>query len=375
MRKSYLAWIVASLVILGLVLVFVLHSSSPTPVSSAPSIPVTVAAASRQDVPVFLVGLGNVQAFNTVTVRAQIDGQLQKIAFKEGQDVHVGDLLAQIDPRTYQAALDQAVAKKAEDEAQLANARLDLQRYAGLVEKNYVARQQLDTTQALVAQLTATVQGDQAAIENARVLLGYTSITAPIEARTGIRLVDVGNIVHAADAGGIVVLTQLHPIAVVFTLPEDSVPRLLKAMKDGALPVSALSRDGQQRFDQGVLELVDNQIDQTTGTVRLKAIMPNHDGLLWPGQFVNAKVLLETLKNKITVPVNAIQRGPQGAFGFVVTQDGTVDVRKLTLGEISEGLAVIEGGIGDGERVVTAGQFRLQQGTHVQVATTAESAR
>lgn len=333
----------------------------------APAVPVSAAVASRRDVPVYLEGLGNVQAYNSVTIRPQVDGQLRQIAFKEGQELHAGDLLVQIDPRTYQAALDQAQAKRAQDQAQLTNARTDLVRYTGLVEKNYVARQQLDTTRALVNQLEAAVQGDDAAIENARVMLGYTTIKSPIDGRTGIRLVDVGNIVHANDANGIVVITQVHPISVLFTLPEDSVTRIVQAMAAAPLKVVALSRDGTKLLDQGTLELIDNQIDQTTGTIRLKATMPNTKGMLWPGQFVNARVQVSTLPQAVTIPATAVQRGPQGAYAFVVKSDATVEMRQLALGEVSEGMAVIESGIKEGNSVVTEGQYRLQAGTRVEV--------
>ena len=327
--------------------------------------PVVLAEAARRDLEVHLQGLATVQAFNTVTIRAQVDGQLSRIVFREGQEVRVGDLLAEIDARSFQAALDQAIARKAQDEAQLANARNDLQRYRGLVEQNYVARQQLDVTQAQVKQLEAAVLGDQAAIEAARVTLGYTAIRSPIEGRTGIRLVDTGNIVKASDSTGIVVITQLRPISLVFTLPEEDLQRIVRTMRAGPLAVVALSRDGKERLDQGVLELVDNQIDTGTGTMRLKATMPNRAGLLWPGQFVNALLSVETLQQALVVPAAAIQRGPQGTFVYAVRPDDTVDMKTVVPGEISEGQAVIESGLEDGERVVIEGQYRLQPGSRV----------
>ncbi|PKU25013.1 efflux RND transporter periplasmic adaptor subunit [Telmatospirillum siberiense] len=371
MRKKYLIWIVLLLAVAGS-LWAVFRPGADTPrTASAPgaagaAVPVTAVRSSRQDVAVYLTGLGNVQAFNTVTIRPQVDGQLLRIAFKEGQEVRTGELLAQIDSRSYQASLDQAQAKKAQDEAQLANARADLTRYTGLVEKNYVSRQQLDTSQALVKQLQAQVQGDTAAIENAQVLLGYTNIKTPIDGRAGIRQVDVGNIVHANDANGIVVITQVHPISVLFTLPESAVSRVAAAMAGEPLKVTALSRDGKMVLDEGILQLVDNQIDQTTATVRLKATLPNKKGLLWPGQFVNAKLRVATLPQVVTVPAQAVQRGPKGAFAFVVKDEGTVEMRTLQVGEISEGVAVIERGIGEGETVVVEGQYRLQPGTRVE---------
>lgn len=372
MHRKYLLWIVLLLAIAGS-LWAVLRPGANTPVATAtagpagPAVPVTAARSSRQDVPVFLSALGNVQAFNTVTIRPQVDGQLLRIAFKEGQEVHAGDLLAQIDPRTYQAALDQALAKKAQDEAQLANARADLVRYRGLVEKNYVSRQQLDTSQAQVKQYEALVQGDTAAIESAKVPLGYTSIKSPIDGRVGIRQVDVGNIVHTGDTAGIVVVTQLHPISTLFTLPESNVSQVAAAMADNSLGVTILSRDGKQVLDEGILQLVDNQIDQSTATVRLKATLPNKKNLLWPGQFVNVKLRVTTLSQVVTIPAQAVQRGPKGPYAFVVTSAGTVEMRALQLGEISEGLAVIESGIKDGESVVIEGQYRLQPGSRVDV--------
>jgi multidrug efflux system membrane fusion protein len=326
-----------------------------------------VAAANRRDVPIHLLGLGNVQAYNTVTVRPQVDGQLVQIAFTEGQMVKAGEVLARIDPRSFQATLDQALARKAQDEAQLANARVDLQRYAGLVAHQYSSQQQYDTTRAQVAQLEAAVQGDQAAAESARIQLGYTAITAPLDGRAGIRLVDQGNIVHASDAGGIVTVTQLRPISVIFTLPEEVVPRLLKTMASAPPPVAVLSRDSKETLDRGQLTLLDNQIDPATGTIRLKATLPNQAGLLWPGQFVNVQVLIETRPQALTVPATAVLRGQKGAYTYVVQADGTVEVRSLTVGPIAAGVAVIEDGLHEGETVVTAGQYRLQPGARVEV--------
>lgn len=371
MHKRLLIVLVALLIAAGGLWAFQTSGSkgsggSPAPSAAGSAVPVTAALSARRDVPVYLEGLGNVQAFNTVTIRTQVDGQLNKIAFKEGQEVHTGDLLAQIDPRTFQAAVDQAQAKKAQDEAQLANARIDLGRYTSLVEKNYVARQQLDTTRALVAQLEATVKGDDAAIENARINLGYTTIKAPIDGRAGIRLVDMGNIMHASDPTGIVVLSQMRPISVLFTLPESAVTQVNEAMAGKPLQVVVLNRDDTRELDEGALELVDNQIDQSTGTVRLKATLPNMKGLLWPGQFVNARLQVSTLTKALTIPAGAVQRGPQGSFVFVIKADGTVDMRKITVGEISQGLAVIQSGIEEGEQVVTEGQYRLQPGSRVE---------
>ena len=335
--------------------------------AAPPGVPVDTATATRQDVPVYLRGLGTIQAFNTVTIHSRVDGQILKIGFVEGQEVKPGDLLAQIDPRPFQAALDQAKAKQAQDQAQLDNAKLDLARYEALGQRDFASRQSVDTQAATVRQLEATVRGDQAAIDNAQVQLGYTTITSPIEGRTGIRLVDEGNIVHATDATGLVVVTQLKPISLVFTLPEDHLPGINRAMAAGPLTVHALSRDEKDHYGEGTLTLVDNQIDQSTGSIRLKATFPNDNLALWPGQFVNARLLLRTQQNVVTVPSDAVQRGAQGMYAYVVKPDSTVALQTLKVGQISAGTAVIESGIEAGERVVVAGQYRLQPGTKVEL--------
>lgn len=339
----------------------------PNPVASAkvPAVPVGTAVAKQEDIALLLTGLGNIQPFQQTTVRPQVDGQLVDVSFREGSEVKAGEVLARLDARSYQAAVNQAIAKKAQDEAQLANARADVKRYQELVARNFISRQQLDTTQSQVAQLEAVVKGDSASIDNARVLLDYTTIRAPISGRVGIRLVDVGNIVHASDPNGIVNLTQLHPIAVVFSLPEDQVSRVLNAQKSGSLAVTVLSRDSQQVLDEGRLELVDNQIDQTTAMVKLKAISENKAGMLWPGQFVNAQLVVGTVKDAVTVPVGAVQRGQQGSFIWVVKTDGTVEPRPVKVGQISNGAALIEESIAAGETVVVTGQYRLQPGVSV----------
>src|SRR5947207_2314219 len=337
------------------------------PAASDP-IPVLVAAARVADVPVYLDGVGTAKALNTVTVRSQVDGKIVDIYFTEGQEVPKGYVLAKIDPTTYQAAYDQTVAKKAQDEAQLANARLDLDRYTRLAATNAVNKQQLDTQRALVAQLEAQIKLDQAAIDNARAILSYTDVIAPIAGRTGIRLVDAGNLVRGAEATGIVILTQLRPISVFFSLPQQNLPELTKGMAEGKLPLDALNADGKGALDKGKVTVIDNQVDQTTGTVKLRAEFPNNDLQLWPGQFVNVRVLIDTLRQAVVVPTAAIQRGPNGAFVYVLKQDNTVTVRPVTLTQQDDSRAVVATGLQAGERVVTTGFARLTEGTQVAVS-------
>lgn len=335
------------------------------------AIPVETAVTGRADVPVSLEGLGTVQAYYTVTITARVDGQLQKVAFTEGQTVRQGDLIAQIDPRTYEAALNQTTATKAKDVAQLASAKSDLERYELLAPKNLASKQQLDSQRALVAQLEAQIKGDQASIDNARTQLSYTRIKAPIDGVTGMRLVDPGNIVHATDTSGIVVVAQIQPINCIFTLPEASLHVVTSALHSGSVSVIAVSQDGKTQLDRGTLALVDNQIDQTTGTVRLKATFPNLQHALWPGEFVNAQVLVHTIHNALTIPTAAIQSGPDGLFTYVVNRDSTVQARPLQVGEQSGALTIVTSGLRDGERVVTGNQYRLQPGTLVRDSTAA----
>ena len=331
-------------------------------------VPVLATAARLADVPVYLDGVGTAKALNTVTVRSQVDGKIVEISFKEGQDVPKGYVLAKVDPVTYQAAYDQTVAKKAQDEAQLANARLDLDRYTRLAATNAVNKQQLDTQRALVAQLEAQIKLDQAAVDNARAVLSYTDIIAPIAGRTGIRLVDAGNLVRSAEATGIVILTQLQPISVFFSLPQQNLPELTRGMAEGDLPVDALSSDGKGTLDKGKVMVIDNQVDQTTGTVKLRGEFPNNDLQLWPGQFVNVRVLIDTLRQAVVVPTAAIQRGPNGAFVYVLKQGNTVTVRPVTLTQQDDSRAVVATGLQAGEQVVTTGFARLTEGTQVNVS-------
>ena len=327
----------------------------------------------RADVPVYLDGVGTVRALNTVTVRPQVDGRLMSVNYIEGQQVDRGFVLAKIDPTTYQAAYDQVVAKKGLDQATLANARLDLERYTKLVASNSIARQQLDTQQALVSQLEAQVRLDQAAIDNAKAILEYTTITAPIAGRTSIRLVDEGNIVRASDSSGIVVITQLQPISILFTLPQQQLGDVNRAFAQGALPVDAFGPDNKSVIEQGELKVVDNQVDPSTGTIKLKAEFPNRELQLWPGAFVNVRLLTNTLKQVVVAPTSAVQRGPNGTFAYVVGPDNKVTVRPVTVSQQDEVQAVVTKGLEPEERVVTTGFARLTGGAEVAV-TNAEAA-
>jgi membrane fusion protein, multidrug efflux system len=330
------------------------------------AIPVTVASAALQDMPVYLTGLGSVTAFNTVNVRSRVDGQLIQVNVREGQEVTKGELLAQIDPRPFQVQLQQAQAQQYRDQAQLRDAQLNYQRFNDLLhESGAMSQQQVDTQKAQADQLEGAVRADQAAINNAQLQITYSRITSPINGRIGLRLVDTGNIVHAADQNGLFVITQLHPIAVVFTLPEDSLPSVAQRMKHGELEVDAYARDNQNKLASGKLQTIDNQIDQQTGTGKLKAVFANTDGVLWPNQFVNVRLLLTTRKGSVVVPSAAVQRGPQGTFVYLVKQDKTVEVRPVDVALAQGNQSAIAGGLQAGEQVVTDGQDKLQQGMTV----------
>src|SRR3984957_14750574 len=337
------------------------------------TVPVLAIAARLADVPVYLDGVGTAKALNTVLVRSQVDGKLMKIDFKEGQEVAQGSVIAKIDPTTYQAQYDIAVAKKAQDEAMLANAKLDLDRYIRLAATNAVQKQQVDTQKATVDQLTAQTQSDQASINNAKATLDYTDVVAPLTGLTGIRMVDEGNIIHASDTTGIVVITQIKPIAVLFNLPQQVLPDLNKGMAAGQLPVQAMATDGTSVIDSGKVVVINNQVDQTTGTVQLKGEFPNSNVQLWPGQFVNIRVLINTLRQSVVVPTAAVQRGPDNTFVYVVKDDSTVTVRPVTVQQQDDLQAVIATGLMAQERVVTTGFGRLADGTKVEV-TSAEDA-
>lgn len=333
-------------------------------------VPVVAGKVEQKDTPIYLDGLGTVQAFNTVTVHTRVDGELQQVLFTEGQDVKTGDLLAVIDPRPFQAALDQAVAKKAQDEAQLANAKVTLARNTDLVKKKVIDQQDFDTSKYQGDQFQAAVQADQAAIEAAKTQLDYTQIKSPIDGRTGVRLVDVGNIVHAADQTGMVVITQMHPISVVFTLPEQKLPEILnQGGANGGLHVSALDRGNTNVLDEGTLAVVDNQIDQTTGTLKLKATFPNDQLQLWPGKFVNARLILTTRKDATVVPSSVVQRGPQGTYAYIIKTDKTVEMRPIKVAQTEANVALIDSGLEAGEQVVVDGQYKLQPGVHVELTT------
>lgn len=345
----------------------VMHQQQTSNRNQRPDLPVPVLAATPrvQDVPVYLDGVGAIRALNTVTVRSQVDGKLIAVNFTEGQDVKKGDVLGEIDPALYQATYDQAVAKKAQDQAQLANQRIDLTRYEQLAASNAGSKQQADTQRALVAQTEALVKADQAAIDNAAATLSYTKIVAPISGRAGLRQVDQGNIVHASDTTGLVVITQLQPIAVWFSLPQQQIMRVNAAAAKGTLAVDVFGNDGVTVIDTGKLTGIDNQVDQTTGTLRLKAEFPNANYQLWPGQFVNVRLKVETLTQALVVPTSAVQRGPIGTFSYVIGEDNVASAKPVTVTQQNEHDAVIASGLSPNDRVVTTGFANLSDGSKV----------
>ncbi|MCU1219700.1 MAG: mdtA [Candidatus Angelobacter sp.] len=331
------------------------------------TIPVAVAKAEVRDLPVLLNGLGSVEAYNTVAVKSRLDGQLIKVNVKEGQEVKQGELLAEIDPRPYEVQLSQAQATLFKDQAALKDARLNLQRFQELYKDGVIPKQQFDTQGSLEAQLDGAVRADQAQVDTVKLNLVYTRITAPVSGRIGLRQIDVGNMVHAADPNGLLVITQLQPIAVIFSLPQDNLQSVSQHMNKGKLPVEAYSRDDQTKIATGMLTTIDNQIDITTGTGKLKAVFENRDRSLWPNQFVNVHLLLEVRKNNIVVPAAAIQRGPQGTYVFAVKPDKTADMRNVTVSFTQGNFAAISQGINAGDLVVTDGQDKLQAGTRVDI--------
>jgi membrane fusion protein, multidrug efflux system len=327
---------------------------------------VNTAPVEKSDFPVYLTGLGTVQGFNTVLVRTRVDGQIDKIAFKEGQTVNQGDLLVEIDPRPYQATLDQAKAKKDQDEANLANANLDLQRYTKLGE--FATKQQTDTQRSTVQQLTAQIAADVAAIANAQTQLDYTQVKSPIPGVAGLRQVDIGNIVNASTQTGIVTIAQIEPIAVIFTAPEEQLPYINEAQAVAPLKVIAITTDGKKPLAEGTLAVVNNQVDATSGTIRLKALFDNKNHALWPGQSVSTRLLVKTLKDATVVPDEAIQHGTEGLYAFVVNPDNKADLRKVKVSQSIDGRTVVDSGLNPGEQVITAGQYKVQPGTLVTTA-------
>lgn len=335
--------------------------------SARPAVPVSAATATRQDVPIYLNGIGAVQAFYTIGIHSQVDGKLNEVQFTEGQHVKKGDVLAKIDPRLYQAALDQAMARKAQDEAALIAAEKDLTRFKTLVLKSFETQQNVDQQQAKVDQAKASIAADEAAIETAQTQLDYTIITAPSDGRMGVRLVDPGNLVRASDQGSIATLTRTQPIAVMFTLPASALDDVRDAMARGPVEVTAFDHDNRRALGTGRLLLVDNQIDQTTATIRLKAIFANEDEKLWPGEFVNARLLVETRPNALVVPSTAVQRGPQGLFAWVINDKNVAQMRKIEVGPTTGDVTIMASGLAPGDRVVTDGQYKLQQNWPVSI--------
>ena len=329
----------------------------------APAIGVTIGMVEKSDFPVYLTGLGTVQGFNTVLVRTRVDGQIDKIAFKEGQTVKQGDLLVEIDPRPYQAALDQAKAKKAQDEANLANANLDLQRYTQLGE--FATKQQTDTQRSTVQQLTAQIAADKAAIDNAQTQLDYTAVTSPISGVVGLRQVDIGNIVNASAQTGIVTVAQVEPIAVIFTAPEEQLPAIMAAQAVQPLRVIAITTDGKKPLAEGTLAVINNQVDTTSGTIRLKAVFQNKDHALWPGQSVSTRLLVRTLKDATVVPDDAVQHSTDGLYAYSVNQDNKAVLNKIKVSQSIDGRSVVDEGLSPGQRVITAGQYKVSPGTLV----------
>jgi multidrug efflux system membrane fusion protein len=371
LRHWWIVLLAICLIAIGAYVFFIKGQSGSAKQGQGPvtrMVPVVAAAAKKSDLGVYITGLGSVTPINTVTVKTRVDGQLMEVLFREGQIVSKGDLLAKIDPRPFEAQLTQAEGQMARDQALLKNAQLDLQRFQALLEKAAISRQQVDTQEALVHQYEGAIKADQGQIDNVKLQLAYCHITAPISGRVGLRLVDPGNIVRATDPNGLVVITQLQPIAVIFPIPEDSLPQVLSRLKTGeSLSVEAYDREMREKLAAGSLLTADNQIDPTTGTVRLKAIFPNQKNELFPNQFVNARLLVELRRGATVVPSPAIQRGPQGTFVFLVKADQTATVRPVTVGEVQGGEASIKSGLSPGELVVVDGADRLREGTRVEL--------
>jgi multidrug efflux system membrane fusion protein len=369
MRKGAIA-AVAAAIVAAAVLPRVLVLSPPAvaadaPPAAGPGVPVTAGTVTAADVPVFLQAIGTVQAFNMVTIKTRVDGQLVRVDFTEGQEVKQGDPLAQIDPRPYQAQLEQAQAAKAKDEATLASAQADLDRYSKLVGSGYQTRQSYDQQKALVAQTQAAIKGDQAQIDAAQLNLAYSTISSPIDGRLGARLIDVGNMVHAADPTGLVTVAELKPIFVSFTVAQENAHKIRERQANAPLPVMAYGDDGKTLLATGKLTLIDNTIDQPTGTIHLKASFANQDERLWPGEFVNVRLVLNTRSNAPTVPAQTVQNGATGQYVYVIKSDNTVERRDVEIAAVQDGIAVVTKGLAPGERVVVDGQYRLTNGARV----------
>jgi multidrug efflux system membrane fusion protein len=362
------AGIAAAIIIGGVAAFFSFHGKpdSPQAAEADHPTPVVVSAVRKADEAIYRIGLGTVEAFNKVTIRSRVEGELEKLAVVEGQDVKAGDLIAQIDSRQYKAALAQAVAQSARDQAQLENAKAELGRMQSLTKQDYATHEQLDAAVAAVRQFEAAMQGDKAAIDNAQVQLDYTTIRSPLSGRTGIRHMDAGNIVHPGDANGLIVVTQLQPISVVFTLPSSQIAAINRASAGGPLKVEVWSQDDTEKLDEGTLLLVDNQIDTETGTARLKASLPDAQGQLWPGEFVNAHLQLDLRREAISVPAEAVQRGRDGLFVWLVQADKTVVPQPVKVGQTLAGRSLIEGGLEQGQTIVVDGQYRLRTGARVE---------
>ncbi len=365
-QKAILLWtaVVAVVGAAGLALAYWRDPAPNVAVAAAP-VPVVAATVKSGDVPIYLRGIGTVIAYNTVVVRSQIQGQIVRIAFTEGQAVRSGDLLAQIDPRPYQAQLDQVTAARDRDLAQLENARKDLDRYTPLLAKGYATRQLVATQVAQVNQLEGAVKSDEALIEAAKVQLDYTRLTSPIDGITGVRQVDIGNIIHPSDANGLVVVTQIEPISVIFTLPETALPEVQQQMAKEPLKVLAFSQDDKVKLDEGELGLANNEILQTSGTIQLKANFPNKAHMLWPGLLINVRLLVETRHNGLTIAASAVQQGPNGSYVYVIGADKKVEMRRVAAADLGDGQVLIERGVEAGEDIVTRGQYRLEPGSLV----------
>jgi multidrug efflux system membrane fusion protein len=336
---------------------------------ASPPVPIVAGTVAQHDVPIYLTGVGTVIAYNTVVVRSQIQGQLVSINFTEGQTVHAGDLLAQIDPRPYQAQIEQLTANRDRDQAQLTNAQANLDRYTSLAKTGDATPQLLDTQKAQVSQLQSAIKSDQALIDAANVQLSYTRLTSPIDGIVGIRQIDIGNVIHPTDPNGLVVATQVEPISVIFTLPETNLPEIQQQQLQTKTPLTVLaySQDGKIQLDQGKLTLVNNEILQTTGSIQLKAEFPNKQHRLWPGELISARLLLDTRHDGLTVAASVVQEGPQGSYAYVINADGSVAIRPLKVAQVSDGQALIDSGLQANEQVVIDGQYKLQPGTHVMI--------